>query len=98
MIWLITLTVMPMNGFHMQRYLTKHRRVIHLVVGMLRGRRGRGVAGVVLPSVLHTLLLVRLLVETEKRRRPCAEAVGLPEHSQRELLQIKSTHVHCVFR
>lgn len=56
---------------------------------MLRGCCGCGCAG----GVPHTLLVVRLLVEAEKRGRPCAETVGLLEHSQRELLQTTSTNV-----
>lgn len=71
--------------------------MIHLVVGELSGRHGCGVAGVIEPSLLHTLLVVGLLVETKKRRRPRTEAVGLLEHSQRELLQTKKHNVLCVF-
>ena len=52
-----------------------------------------GVAGVVQPSVPHTLL-----VQTEQRGRPCTETVGLLEHSQRELLQTKNTKTqHVLF-
>lgn len=76
-----------------RKYLTKHRCMIHLEVFMLSGGCGCGGAGV----VPHTLLIVRLLVETEKRRRPRTETVGRLEHSQRELLQIKSKNVLHVF-
>lgn len=71
------------------KYLTKHRGMVNLVVVRLCGGcecRGNGV-------VPHTLLVVRLLVETEKRWRPCTETVGFLEHSQWELLQTKSTNV-----
>ncbi len=68
------------------KYLTKHRCVIHLEVVMLSGCCGCGVVGV----VPHTLLIVRLLVETEKRGCPRTETVGRLEHSQWELLQIKA--------
>lgn len=79
------------------KYLTKHRCVIHLVVVMLSGCCGYGGAGEVQTSVPHTLLVVRLLVDTEKRGCPRTETVGLLEHSQRELLQTKSTNVPHVF-
>lgn len=64
---------------------------------MLSGCCGYGGAGEVQTSVPHTLLVVRLLVETEKRGCPRTETVGLLEHSQRELLQTKSTNVPHVF-
>lgn len=79
------------------RQLTEYRCVIHLVVVMIRGCRGCGVAGVVQASALHTQLVGDLLGETEKRRRPCTEAVGLLERCQRELLQIRGTNVLHVF-
>ncbi len=64
---------------------------------MLSGCCGYGGAGEVQTSVPHTLMVVRLLVETEKRGCPRTETVGLLEHSQRELLQTKSTNVLHVF-
>lgn len=48
-------------------------------------------------SVPHTLLVVNLLAETEKRGCPRTETVGLLDHGQRELLQTKSTNVPRVF-
>lgn len=58
--------------------------MIHLVVVVLSGC---GRAGVVHSAAPRAQLVVRLLVETEKRRRPRTETVGLLEHSQRELLK-----------
>ena len=68
------------------KYLTKHRSVIHLVVVVLGGCCGGGVAGGV-----HSR------VETEQRRRPSTETVRFLEHSQRQLLQTKSTERLNVF-
>lgn len=73
------------------KYLTKDRCVIHLVVVMLSGSCGCGGAGAVQTSVPNTLLVFRLLVDTEERGRPRTETMRLLEHSQQELLQTKST-------
>lgn len=67
--------------------LTEDGSVIHLVVAALWRCRGPGCCRAVRGAAVGALLLVRLLVDVEERRRPRAETVGSLQHSQGELLK-----------